>query len=486
MNADGYRQFIKIKQLPRYKITGRTAWFPDEYAETLGLKSATKKQRKYQPPEWMFDYQQGMSRIAIRKQKYCLFCDCGLGKTAVMLEHAKYAAKDTGKPFLLISPLMVIPQTISEANKFYAGKYKIEQIASRDLQQWMKTGKGVGITNYEAIKDELDPSNIGGIGLDEASLLKSHYGKWGTKIISMGKGLPYKLACTGTPAPNDRIEYANHAVFMDAFPTVNSFLAKYFINTGETSERWELKSHAVKAFYQSLADFSIFLVNPATYGWKDNTRALPPINVTVEDVALSDEQVGLARQHDDGLFVGMMTGGIVNRSRMGQLAKGKYDGRNVETMKPRYIADLVKNHSDESIIIWCKYNGEQDLLAKTIPDAGNIDGLTPHEERQDIISQFQSGKLKVLLSKPKLLGFGLNLQVCTRMVFSGLHDSYEEYYQAVKRSNRYGSTKPLHVHIPVTDLERPMVDNVLRKAAMVQHDTEEQERIFKAYGNIAL
>jgi hypothetical protein len=102
-----------------------------------------------------------------------------------------------------------------------------------------------------------------------------------------------------------------------------------------------------------------------------------------------------------------------------------------------------------------------------------------------IIADFQAGKVKTLISKPRILGFGLNLQRCTRMVFSGLHDSYEEYYQAVKRANRYGSTKPLHVHIPVTDLERPMVENVLRKAEMVRNDTLEQERIFKECGHVA-
>jgi len=482
---EGYRRFLQVKQLPRYKFTGRQAWFPDEYADRVGIKPSTKRERKYTPPDWMMDYQQAITTIAIRKRKFCVFMDCGMGKTPVLLEHARHASKETGKPYLIVSPLMVIPQTISEAEKFYGSKYKIEQVASKDLLRWMKDGRGVGITNYESIKDELHACNLCGIGLDESSMLKSHYGKWGTKLIDIGKGLPFKMACTGTPAPNDRIEYANHAVFMDAFPTVNAFLAKFFINRGETCERWELKAHAVKAFYLSLSDFAIFLVNPATYGWKDNTQTLPPIHVSVEQVDLSTEQVTLARQHDDGLFIGMNAGGMVSRSKMGQLAKGKYNGRNVETMKPQYVADLVKQHADESIIIWCKYNGEQELLSKIMPDAGNIDGSTPQEERADIIKRFQTGELKTIISKAKILGFGLNLQICTRMIFSGLQDSYEEYYQAVKRANRYGSTKPLHVHIPVTELERPMVENVLRKAAMVQHDTETQERIFKEYAHVA-
>lgn len=433
----------------------------------------------------MMDYQQGITEIAIRKKRYCVFADCGMGKTPILLEHARYAVEQTRKPGLIVSPLMVIPQTISEAKKFYGTSYQIEHVSAKDLPQWLSKGTGLAITNYEAIRDELDATRLGCLSLDESSLLKSHYGKWGTKLIEMGKGIPYKLACTGTPAPNDRVEYANHAVFMDAYPTVNSFLARYFVNRGETQERWELKAHAVKAFYLGMSDWAIFLVNPATYGWKDNTKQLPPIHVTVEDVTLTDEQEGIARGMSHGLFIGMDTGGIVSRSKMGQLAKGKHDGKRVETNKPGYIAGLVKQHADESIVIWCKYNDEQDQIAKAIPEAGNIDGTTSFEDRTQIIREFQSGERKVIITKCKIMGFGLNLQICTRMIFSGLHDSYEEYYQAVKRANRYGSTKPLHVHIPVTDLERPMVENVLRKAANVQKDTEQQERIFKEYGHVA-
>lgn len=481
--TEGYQQFLRIKQLPRYKFTGRLAWFPDEYATRVGIKYATKRKAKYTAPSWMMDYQRGISQIAIRKQKYCVFADCGMGKTPIMLEHARFAHEHTGKPGLIVSPLMVIRQTISEAKKFYGDSYRIEQVSAKDLPAFLAKGDGIGITNYEAIRDDLDASRLGCLSLDESSLLKSHYGKWGTKLIEMGKGIPYKLACTGTPAPNDRIEYANHAVLMDAFPTVNAFLAKFFINRGETSERWELKAHAVKAFYLALSDWSIFLVNPSTYGWVDNTKELPPIIVSVEDVGLTDDQDAIAKKYNQGLFAGMDAGGIVSRSKMGQLAKGKYNGKRIETLKPEYIRNLRSTFADESTIIWCKYNDEQEQTAELLPDAGNIDGSTPVDKRQDIVERFQSGQLKTIISKPKIMGFGLNLQACTRMIFSGLHDSYEEYYQAVKRANRYGSTKPLHVHIPVTELERPMVDNVLRKAKNVQKDTEQQERIFKELGH---
>ena len=147
--------------------------------------------------------------------------------------------------------------------------------------------------------------------------------------------------------------------------------------------------------------------------------------------------------------------------------------------KPQYIADLVRSWPDESTLIWCRYNDEQRAIEQVLPEAASLDGSTPQAERQRIVDDFKAGRVRVLISKPKILGFGLNLQICTRQVFSGLQDSYEEYYQAVKRSNRIGSTKPLNVHIPVSDVERPMVDNVLRKAKRVEADTREQEALFR-------
>jgi len=270
-------------------------------------------------------------------------------------------------------------------------------------------------------------------------------------------------------------------VFLDAFPSVNSFLATYFINRGQTQERWVLKNHALPAFYRSLSHWCIFLTDPATYGWKDNTAGtVPPIHVHIHDVPLTDEQQRLARDISGELFTTNL-GGIATRAAFGQIAKGSYRGSDITTNKPGFIRDLVDGWNDtESTIIWCVYNREQEQMAKTFwSDAASISGSTPDESRQYIIDAFKAGEVKTIITKPKILGFGLNLQVATRQVFSGLQDSYESYYQAVKRSNRIGSTRPLNVHIPVTDIEEPMVQNVLRKSTRVQHDTEEQERIFK-------
>jgi superfamily II DNA or RNA helicase len=296
----------------------------------------------------------------------------------------------------------------------------------------------------------------------------------------MGKGLNWKLCLTGTPAPNDRIEYANHAVFLDAYPTVNSFLATFFVNRGQTSERWVLKEHALGSFYKSLSHWCIFLTDPATYGWKDNAAgAIPPIHVHIHEVELSDQQRKLVRQLNNQLITTDL-GGISTRAAYGQIAKGHWKKKQIDTHKPAFMAELIDGwQATESTLLWCIYNEEQSRIEREIPEAATITGDTPLAQRHEIVNAFKAGEIRTLITKPKILGFGLNLEVASRQVFSGLQDSYESYYQAVKRSNRIGSKRALHVHIPVTDIEEPMVQNVLRKAKRVQHDTEEQERLFK-------
>jgi superfamily II DNA or RNA helicase len=262
---------------------------------------------------------------------------------------------------------------------------------------------------------------------------------------------------------------------------VNAFLAKFFVNRGQTNERWELRPHALKPFYRALSHWCIFLVNPATYGWKDGTEPLPPINVKIHEVDLTPEQIALTMQAS-GKLIATDLGGIATRASYGQIAKGHYRGEYIPTNKPEFIRGLVNSWPDEATIIWCIYNEEQRLMASTFPDAVNIDGDTPLSERLIGIDGFKSGEKKTLISKSKILGFGLNLQVTTKMVFSGLQDSYEAYYQCVKRANRVGSKRALDVHIPITEIEQPMVETVLRKAKRVQEDTEEQEQLFKESG----
>ncbi len=478
-----YRLFLKIKSLPRYRIVRNRAWFPDEYAHYLGLQSAEPPGATYEPWPGLFDYQRDISRLAIRKKKFGVFLDPGWGKTLCLLEFVRYATAllPAGQCFLIFSPLMVIRQTLEEAERFYGDSLPIRHLATRDLQGFLNDPEQgrVGIVNYEALTDKLAPGRLGGLGCDESSMaFKSHYGRWGRRLIDMGKGIPWKICLTGTPAPNDRIEYASHAVFLDQFPTVNSFLAKYFVNRGQTQERWELKPHALGAFYRGLSHWSVLCANPAAFGWKDNAATIPPLHVHIHDVELTPEQTEAVWDLGGDMYG--TPGGITSRLKLSQLAKGRgAGGKEVATKKPTFIRDMIGQwRSKQSTIVWCKFNAEQDHLAKILPSSASMDGRTPHPERERMLADFKAGKVRTLISKPDVLGFGLNLQVATRHVFSTLVDSYEEFFQCVKRSNRVGSTEDLNVHLPVTSIERPMIDTVLRKAKRVREDGDEQQRIY--------
>lgn len=475
-----YEMFLRIKSLPIYSFTGRTAEFPDEYASRVGIKPPRRKASAYEPISALFDYQRDIARLAIRKEKFAAFVEPGFGKTLIGAEFAGNAISQMRKRecVLWVSPSMVVKQTAREIERFYGNDLKPEIIKAADLPAWLEKGGQFGITNFEAIRNDLPTARLAALVIDESSIMKSHYGAWGERLIAMGRGKRFKLCLTGTPAPNDRIEYANHAVFLDRFPTVNSFLARYFVNRGQTGERWELKPHALKPFYRDLADWSIFLSDPSVYGWTDNTETIPPLSVEVLDVDMTPGQIA-AVQSETGDLYGH-PGGITSRAKLARIAKGIGDGGT--TNKPEFIRNLVSQWPDRSTIVWCKYNSEQDGMAAMFPGCANISGTTPDEKRETLIEEFKTGERKVLVSKPKILGLGLNLQICTRMVFSTCQDSYEEFWQAIKRANRVGSTEPLRAYIPVTDVERPMMENVLRKAKMIEQDTREQERLFREQG----
>lgn len=481
-NMEHYELFLKARRLPVYSFCGTTLEVPDEYAAELGFDSTRKVAADYKPASFLFDYQRDISGIAICRRKFCGFIDCGLGKTNILLEYARFVSEElpSDKCVLIVSPIMVTRQTLGEANTFYGSNKWIEPVSSANLRKWVRSGDGkIGITNFEALNgDDLETGRIGCIIVDESSTMKSHYGKWGTTLLRIGRGVEWKLCLTGTPAPNDRIEYAMHSVFMDAHPTINSFLAKYFINRGQTDNRWEIKPHAIGAFYRDMSHWAIFLSNPATYGWKDNSHPLPPIHVHIHDIEMTQSQRDAVHDRTGQLFVNEL-GGIVNRAKLATIAKGFNGTAKVETRKTEAIAEMVASWQREQTIVWCIYNREQEIVSESMPDAASIYGETPLEERLEIIDAFKAGQIRTLISKSKILGFGLNLQHVSRQVFSGLQDSYESYYQCVKRSNRYGSKGALNVHIPVTEIEKPMVDNVLRKAARVQKDTDEQENAFK-------
>ena len=483
-SLDGYRTFLAVKRLPVYRFVGREAWFPDEYAGRVGAAPLPPAAAAYRPHPGLFDYQADVARLAIMKRKFAVFMEPGRGKTLIDFEFAHHALDHTRGRVLLVAPLNVVGQMLAEHRIFYPGRPAPDHVRAPGLQAWLDgSGPAFGVTNYEAIRAGLSRGNLSALILSESSMLKSHYGKWGGRLIELGRGVGWKLCETGTPAPNDRIEYANHAVFLDRFLSVNSFLARFFVNRGQTNERWELKPHARRAFYRALSDWCVFISNPAAYGWKDNAAPLPPIHTHVVDVPLTEPQKAAALALSGGLYgclygaAGFTPGGIGSRSKWARLAKGQgLDGRPVESNKPGVVCDLARAGRS---IVWCKYNAEQEALARLMSGCADVTGATKEAARVERIEAFKRGQMNPLLSKPEILGFGLNLQCARRMVFSTVQDSYEDYWQCVKRANRTGSTHDLDVFIPLTELEVPMYDTVLAKAARVQADTAEQESLFK-------
>jgi hypothetical protein len=375
-SIDDYRRFLRIKSLPRYRFTGHTAEVPREYADAIGLAVDAAAEVAYEPWPGLFDYQRDITRLAILKRKFAGFVKPGLGKTFIESEFARHALANlpANRCALIVTPLMVVPQMIEEIRRFYGDALPVEQVRAKDLDKWLASGTGrFGITNWEAMRDGIRPGRLGCLVLDESSMLKSFYGKWGQVAIDLGKGLPWKFAGTGTPAPNDRIEYANHAVFLDQFPTTNAFLARYFVNRGQTDNRWELKPHALAPFYRSLSHWSIFLDSPATYGWRDNCHTIPPVEVHIEDVEMSSDQWEAARAVTGDMFASH-AGGIGQRAKLSRIAKG--DGGRFANPKTAHIRRMVDSWPDESVIVWCYRNDEQDELEAAFPEAVSIAGKT--------------------------------------------------------------------------------------------------------------
>jgi DNA modification methylase/superfamily II DNA or RNA helicase len=387
----------------------------------------------------LFSFQRDLVRWSIRKGRAAIFADTGLGKTFMQLEWARLISESEPDewgnrarplPALIVAPLSVARQTIGEARKI-----GLEVIYSRDGSAHPLT-----ITNYE-ILDKFDPGQFGAVVLDESSILKSLDGKTRAKLTEMFVRTPYRLCCTATPAPNDIAEIANHAEFLGIMSRVD-MLATFFVHD---DDGWRLKKHAEDPFYRWLASWGMSVRRPSDLGYSDEGYILPPLKI--EPLWVETEF-----QPDDALF---WTGlkGITDRSRV---RKG--------TMQERVLAcsDMV-NADDSQWLIWCGLNEESTLLTQQIPDAVEVSGDQDAEQKAQAFEEFQDGKIRVIVTKPKIGGFGMNFQNCHKMAFVGLSDSWEAYYQCVRRCYRFGQRESVEAYIVLSDAERSIYDNVMRK-----------------------
>jgi len=415
-----------------------------EYTDFVSQKRAARVDAGFNPGELssgLFDWQAAVVRWALRKGRAAIFADTGLGKTFMQCEWARHVADHADGGVLILAPLAVAKQTQLEAARF--------GINVEYVREPPRTSRGVWATNYE-MAGAFDLASFDGIVLDESSILKSQTGKIRSKLISDCQKIPYRLSCTATPSPNDHMELGNQAEFLGVM-SMAEMLAMYFTHDGSSTQNWRLKGHGRARFWEWLATWAAYIRKPSDIGYPDDGYDLPPMNI-------SEHEVKTAKAGDGALFP-------APAQTMTERRKAKRDSI---AQRVARAAALV-NESDEEWIVWCHLNAEQDALESAIiRDCVSVRGADSIEDKESRLSAFAAGRAKILISKPSIAGFGLNLQHTRNMVFVGLDDSFEKFYQAVRRQYRFGQTREVNVHIVTSDGEGAIRANIERKR--MQHE----------------
>lgn len=376
----------------------------------------------------LHDWQQRIVEWTVHQGRAAIFADCGLGKTFMQLEWARLITDRA----LILAPLSVARQTVREADRLGAD---VRYVRHGDDA----SGPGVWITNYEML-DHFDPATFGAVVLDESSILKNVDGRTRQRLTERLSHVPYRLACTATPAPNDVAELCNHAEFLGVMPRTE-MLAAYFVHD---EIGWRPKGHAIGPMYEWMATWSVAVRRPSDLGYDDNGYNLPALSISPVAVDVDIEA--------DGQLFPTELGGVGGRSRVRRA-----------TLDARCDAAIELCRQPGQWIVWCGLNDEADRIAASLPDAVNVEGSWSPDDKAEALEAFQDGVVRILVAKPSIAGFGMNFQNCHQMAFVGLSDSYEAYYQAIRRCWRFGQQHPVDVHVVVSALERQIVDNVRSK-----------------------
>jgi len=382
----------------------------------------------------LFPFQKKIVKWALNMGKAAIFADCGLGKTPMQLEWASQIHKKTKKNILILAPLAVSNQTVKEGLKF---GIKVNKARSMDGIQ-----PGINITNYEML-NHFDPESFAGFIIDESSILKSFSGVYRKSLINFAKDIPYRLACTATPAPNDIVEIINHAEFLGIM-SGKEILALYFRLDGNTTHKWVLKGHGQEHFWRWLASWSVAIRMPSDIGFKDDGFVLPPIEFK--------EHIVESKNNGTMLF-----------PMEAQTLQERQQARK-ESIKDRSImAAEIANINNHTYAVWCNLNSESHELNKLINKSVEVKGADSILHKEESLSGFADGKIRVLITKPTIAGFGINMQICHNVIFVGLSDSFEQFYQAVRRCWRFGQKEKVVVHIIISEREGAVLENIKRK-----------------------
>ena len=389
-------------------------------------------------PAGLFDFQECLVRWALSRGRAAIFADTGLGKSRMQLSWAQAVHAATGHDVLILAPLAVAAQTVEEGESIGV---KVKQ-----CKDGAEVEPGITITNYDRLH-RFDTARFGAVVLDESSVIKHHTSKTLQILLEAFEQTPFKLCATATPAPNDWTELGTHAQFLGICTQVE-MLSEYFVHDGGETQTWRLKGHAREQFWRWVASWAALVRKPSDLGFDGSRYELPALRVsqhTVKDDSHDSAETGM-------LFA--LEANTLSERR---------DARKRSMQKRVDACAAMVNADHQPWIVWCDLNAEGDALRAAIPGAVEIRGSDDPDVKEQRLMDFAHGRIRVLITKPSIAGFGLNWQHCARMAFVGVTDSWESYYQAVRRCWRFGQSREVEVHIFASDLEGAVVTNLQRK-----------------------
>lgn len=422
-----------------------------DYQEFIQAKQSRIRNIGFKPYDVhpiLFPFQADLTKWAIKKGKAALWAGTGLGKTFMQVSWADQVAKHTRGKVLILAPLAVSSQTIAEARKI---DVTVEKYGSGQIQ----------IVNYDQLHN-IDASLFDGIVLDESSILKNFAGKFRNQIIDSFYRTPYKLCCSATPSPNDYTEIGNHAEFLNICSRTE-MMATYFVHDSGSTQKWRLKGHAESEFFRWLSTWAVMINKPADIGYENAGFDLPPINYYQHTVK---------SKIDDGYLFHQMA------STLSERRDARKESLNERC---RLSADLSAG-STEPWLYWCDLNQESETLAQYVENSVEVKGSDKNEIKESRLIGFSNGDHQKLITKPKIAQFGMNWQHCNNMVFVGLSDSFEAFYQAVRRCWRFGQKRPVNVHVVISEKEGSVVENIKRKERQA---TEMQQRMIEHMADLS-
>ena len=393
---------------------------------------------------FLFDWQQYIMPWLIKKGRAALFLDTGLGKTIIQLVWADIICKHTGGKVLILAPLAVSAQTAKEGERF--GISVTPCRSSEDVRD------GINITNYEML-EHFNADDFIGVVLDESSILKSYMGATKLAIVSKFANTPYKLNCTATPSPNNQMEILNQAEHLGVMKR-SVALSIWFVHNSANTAEYRLKAHAVKSFWEWVSSWAVYISKPSEIGFSDEGYILPPLNEQEVVIPIDDTSSDI----DEGFFRHIDTSATAFHK----------EKRFTAEARAAKCAEIVNSAPDEQFVVWCYTDYEADLLKKYIPDATEVRGSHKSEFKEQAAIDFVSGKIRVLISKPRIFGMGLNFQNCHNTVFCGVDFSFESYYQTVRRFYRFGQKSAVNVYIVIGSTEQRILSAVREKEKMQQ------------------